>query len=90
MYVCLSVCLSVCMYVCYVASVRTEPRKIFTKFNHFCSAVFLQNSAVSRKKLDLIALQKILRTEVRKVWRKCGFFNAIWPIILQQTQSKTR
>ena len=51
-----------------------EPHENFAKLNHFCSAVFLQNSAVPAVRATLIASQEILRTEVHKVWRKCGFF----------------
>ena len=47
-------------------------------------------SSCSSKKETLITSQKILQTEVHKVWRKWGFFCAIWPILLRQTQSKPR
>ena len=62
-------------------SVRTEPRKIFAKLNHFRSAVFLQFcSSCGSKRETLITSQKILRTKVRKVWRKCGFFMQFGPL----------
>ena len=55
-------------------SVRTEPRKIFAKLNHFRSAVFLQFcSSCGSKRETLITSQKILRTKVRKVGGNVAF-----------------
>ena len=52
------------------------------------SSLFAKSCGSKRE--SVIASHKILRTEVHKVWRKWGFFYAIWPILLQQMQSKTR
>ena len=40
-------------------SVRMEPRESFVKLNHFCPAVFLQNSVFPFKRETLIESQKI-------------------------------
>ena len=72
------------VWKCFKSSLHTTSQvfaRNYTKcsrkrMNHFRSAVFLQNSevpAVPREKLKLHC-RKYLRTEVRKVWRKCGFF----------------
>ena len=76
----------------YVASVRTEPLINFCEIQSlpFSSLFAKFCGSLGSKRETLIALRKILQTKVRKVWRKCGFFYAIWPILLCQMQSKTR
>ena len=70
-------------------SVRTEPREIFAKLNHFRSAVFLRFcSSCDSKGETLIASQKILRTKVRKVWRKCGFFMRFGPFFYDKRKAR--
>ena len=59
--------------------------KFLAKLNHFRAAAFLQNSAVRE---TLIASQKILRTEVRKVWRKCGFFIRFGPFFYDKCKAR--
>ena len=39
------------------------------------------------KRETLITSQKILRTEVRKVWRKCGFFMRLGPFFYDKRKA---
>ena len=54
------------------------------------SGLFAKFCVFRSKRETVMASQKILQTEVGKVWRECGFFYVIWPILLCRTQSRTR
>ena len=55
------------------------------------SVFFLQNSVVPavlfQERLTLLASQKILRTEVRKVWREGGFFMRFGPFFYDERKA---
>ena len=77
-----------------ITRVRTKPCKLFAKFNHFRSAVFLQYSRAPVGFQEIretpMVLQKILQTGVCVKFGGNVAFYVIWPILLRRTQCRTR